>query len=146
MLRVKGFTLLEILIALTIVSILAVVAVPMYLNYDVRAKITEGFSLVDPVKLMVSEYYQATGVWPPSNQIAGVQDPGSFESNYVKSIKVEKTLSTGSSAITITYSIPALGSNNTIVLTPANASGNEIQWSCNHGTVADKYRPAACKS
>jgi prepilin-type N-terminal cleavage/methylation domain-containing protein len=141
----KGFSLFEILIALSIVSILAVVAVPMYLNYDVRARITEGFALVDPVKIMVADYYQTTGTWPNSNQTAGVQAPEGYKTDNVASIKVDKDDTDGNSLITITYRIPALGSNNTIILTSENVSGRWIQWSCNHGTVINKFRPAACK-
>ena len=143
--RAKGFNRFELLIAMSIVSILAVVAVPMYLNYDVRAKITEGFALADPVKSMVAEYYQTMGSWPNSNQTAGVQAPEGYKTDNVASIKVEKDGTDGNSIITITYRIPALGSNNTIILTSENVTGRWIQWSCNRGTVINKFRPTACK-
>lgn len=140
----QGFTLMEILIALTIVSILGVIAVPMYLDYDVRAKISEGLALAGPVKLMVSEYYQTTGSWPNSNLTAGVTDPTHFKTDYVDTISVAS--GGGGATITITYRIPALGSNNTIVLTPSTPSTNVISWTCTGGSVVNKYRPAACKS
>lgn len=140
----RGFTLLEILIVLSIVSILSVIAIPVYLNYDVRAKISEGFVLADPVQNMVSEYYQTWAKWPSSNQIAGVRDPSSFRTDYVDSISVAQ--SGTDVAITITYRIPALGANNTIILTPSVNAGNYIQWTCTQGTVIEKYRPQNCRA
>jgi type IV pilus assembly protein PilA len=140
----KGFSLFETLIALSIVSILAVIAVPMYLNYDVRAKITEGFSLAGPVKNMVADYYETTGTWPSSNLEAGVETPSSYTTDNIESIKVAKY--NASAAIIITYRIPALDGNNTIILVPTQATGQSIQWSCTQGTVIDKYRPTACKA
>jgi type IV pilus assembly protein PilA len=139
----RGFTLLEILIALSIVSILAMVAVPMYLDYEVRARISEGFSLVEPVKNMVIEYHATNGTWPSSNAEAAVDAPTSFHSDYVDNISV--SANAGGAAITITYRIPTLGPNNTIVLT-ATDNGNGTEWSCKQGTVLNKFRPTHCKS
>ena len=140
----KGFSLFETLIAVSVVSILAVIAVPLYLNYDVRAKITEGFSLAEPVKIMVADYYETTGTWPSSNQAAGVEAPSSYKTDNIESIRVVK--SNTAAAIIITYRIPALDSYNTIILVPTEVLGNSIQWSCTQGTVINKFRPTACKA
>jgi len=131
------------MIALSIVSILAVVAVPAYLNYEVRARVSEGFSLIEPIKGMVMEYHAINGTWPNSNAAAAVGPPASFKSDYVDSISVAGTA--GGTTITITYSIPALGANNTIIFTPSDISGSRIEWSCKDGTVINKFRPHVCK-
>lgn len=135
---------MEIMVAMTVVSILAVVAVPMYLDYDVRAKILEGFSLANPVKSLVSDYYMTMGLWPDSNPTAGAGDPTSYRSDYVDSITVAAG-GTGAT-ITITYRIPALGSNNTLVLEPIKSSAHSLIWSCTGGSMTNKYRPVVCKS
>jgi len=132
------------MIALSIVSILAVVAVPTYLDYMVRARISEGFSLVGPVKGMVVEYYDINGTWPNSNPAAAVAPPASFKTEYVDSITITGTAA-GGATITITYSIPALGANNTIIFTPSDVGDSRIEWSCKDGTVINKFRPPACK-
>jgi len=140
----RGFTFMEILVALTIVSILAVIAVPMYLDYDVRAKVIEGFSIADPVKSLVSDYYMTMGIWPDSNPTAGAEDPASYKTDYVDSISV--TAGGAGATITITYRIPALGNNNTIILEPSNTATHSLLWNCTGGTVVNKYRPTICKS
>ena len=132
------------MIALSIVSILAMVAVPTYLDYVVRARISEGFSLVEPVKGMVMEYYETNGTWPNSNAAAAVRPPASFQTDYVDNISITGT-ATGTT-ITITYRIPALGANNTIVFTPNDNGGSNIEWSCKNGTVINKFRPPACRT
>lgn len=142
--RQDGFTLLETMIALSIVSILAVVAVPAYMDYVVRARISEGFDLIGPVKGMVVEYYDVNGTWPNSNPTAAVAPPASFKTDYVDSITITGTAA--GAAITITYSIPALGANNTIVFTPSDIGGSNIEWSCKNGTVINKFRPPACRT
>ena len=131
------------MIALSIVSILAMVAVPTYLDYVVRARISEGFSLVEPVKGMVVEFYETNGSWPNSNAAAAVRPPASFQTDYVDNISIAGT-ATGAT-ITVTYRILALGANNTIIFTPSDIAGSRINWSCKGGTVINKFRPPACR-
>lgn len=51
----QGFTLIELMVVIAIVGILAALAIPAYQDYAIRAKVTEGLSLVAPVKTTVAE-------------------------------------------------------------------------------------------
>lgn len=51
----KGFTLIELMIVVAIIGILAAVALPAYQDYTIRAKVTEGFSLANPLKELVAD-------------------------------------------------------------------------------------------
>ena len=54
----RGFTLLELLSALAILSITLVMAIPTYKDFKTHSKILEGINMVDAVLLSVGETYQ----------------------------------------------------------------------------------------
>jgi type IV pilus assembly protein PilA len=143
----KGFTLIELMIVVAIIGILAAVALPAYQDYTVRAKVTEGLSMASAAKLAVSEN-ASNG----KNYDSGWTAPAATAA--VTSIGI--TAATG--VVTITYTAAAGGG--TVTMVPASGgtaftggtatastvpSGGSITWSCTGGTLAAKYRPAACR-
>ena len=52
----KGFTLIELMIAIAIVAILLVMAVPAYQDYTIRSKIAECVNGAAVPKVAISEY------------------------------------------------------------------------------------------
>ncbi|MBI5918845.1 MAG: prepilin-type N-terminal cleavage/methylation domain-containing protein [Nitrosomonadales bacterium] len=54
----SGFTLVELLIAVVIVSILGAVAIPAYTDYTKRGKISEATSNLASVRVAMEQYYQ----------------------------------------------------------------------------------------
>ena len=60
----KGFTLIELMIVVAIVGILAAIAIPAYLDYAVKAKLTEVSSAMDALEQAASEYHAAQGFFP----------------------------------------------------------------------------------
>lgn len=54
----KGFTLVELMIVVVVVSILAAIAVPAYSNYVMRGKITEATSNLASLRVSMEQYYQ----------------------------------------------------------------------------------------
>ena len=59
----KGFTLIEIMIAIAIVAILVAMAVPAYHDYTIRSKITECINSAAVPKVTFSEYKQTLGAY-----------------------------------------------------------------------------------
>ena len=57
----RGFTLIELMIVVSIISILSSVAVPQYRNYVTKAKLTEAFYAITPVKYGLVEYVAVNG-------------------------------------------------------------------------------------
>jgi len=74
--RSGGFTLIELMIVISIVAILVTLAVPAYQEYSSRAKITECMVAAAPAKLAVSEYRSATGEWPADMNVAALSSNG----------------------------------------------------------------------
>ncbi len=67
----KGFTLIELMIVVAIVGILAAIAIPAYLDYTVRAKITEVTVGMDALAQAASEYHAARGTFPLAGYAIG---------------------------------------------------------------------------
>ncbi len=63
----NAFTLIELLIVVAIIGILAAIAVPNFLNAQLRAKITRSFSDMDAIAKTLDMYRLDQNSFPPSN-------------------------------------------------------------------------------
>lgn len=84
----KGFTLIELMIVVSIIGILASIAIPQFSAYRVRAYKSEGYALFDSAKKDIIEFYQYTGIFPKDNVEAGLPAPENIKGKYVKSLTV----------------------------------------------------------
>jgi type IV pilus assembly protein PilA len=135
----KGFTIIELMIAVAIIGVLAAIAIPAYQNYIIRAKVSEALTFASQAKTAVSEYYQSQGTLPANNPAAGLAT--SITGTNVSQVTVN------AGAITVTASIagvPTASSN--IVFTPT-VSSSGVTWQCTSGgSLNNQYRPSNCKS
>ena len=67
----KGFTLIELMIVVAIVGILAAIAIPAYIDYTIRARITEITAGYDGLATALSEYHASNGFFPTVGAAAG---------------------------------------------------------------------------
>jgi len=88
--RHRGFTVIELMLVISVIGILAAIAIPQYQTYVVRAKIAEGFQLAAPLQKTVAAYYDRWGVLPANNQVAGLPAPEALRGEWVTSIAVEQ--------------------------------------------------------
>ena len=56
--KCRGFTLIELMIAVVIVAILAAVALPNYNNYVLRGKISESTAQLSTMRIKMEQYFQ----------------------------------------------------------------------------------------
>ena len=80
--RRRGFTLIEVMIVITIIGILASVAFPSYVDYLRRGKITEATSALATMRVQMEQYFQdnrtygdVPGVAPPCAANSSVSPP-----------------------------------------------------------------------
>jgi type IV pilus assembly protein PilA len=131
----KGFTIIELMIAVAIIGVLAAIAIPAYQNYIVRAKVSEALTFASQAKTAVAEYYQSQGTVPTSNTQAGLAT--SITGTNVSAVSVGTT-----GMITVTTSVA--GATGDIEFSPT-VSSSGVTWVCTGGTLSSQYRPSNCK-
>ena len=81
-----GFTIIELMVVLAIVSILAVIAMPVYQGYAGRAKVSEAINAAGGIQTQLAEYYNNNGFFPTGEQFAGAGNEQLFAGAYTQSI------------------------------------------------------------
>ena len=147
--RQRGFTLIELMIAIAIVAILVALAVPAYQDYAIRSKVAECINNAAVAKVNVSEYRQSLGAWPPTASQAGI-DGESGNTEFCDGF-VSYTAATGAFTLDVDEAAIDSGITGDIAptLTPTFLASGFINWDCSIGGTASnnyKYLPAPCRN
>lgn len=134
--RTGGFTIVELMIVIAVVSVLALVALPVYLDYTIRSKVSEALVFMAEAKTSVSDSYYSSNVMPTSNADAGLRDPNNYNTyDYIRKIEVYGVGGadpdvTQDGTIIATLKLPGTTSDfKKLMLEPVPGDG-EVGWIC----------------
>ena len=131
----KGFTLIELMVVVAIVSILAVIALPAYLDYVVRSKVTEAMAFAAEAKTSVTEYYYSSTprTMPANNQQAGLAPAASYGENrdFIQRLDIStSTAPVRQGSITVTIKLPGNEIDGKVLQLIPSTNAVEVGWTC----------------
>lgn len=149
--RNAGFTLIELMIAVSIIGILLSLSIPSYLDYAVRAKVAEAIQMAAANKVLITEFYISNGSLPDSKAASGIAD---VTTQYISSIDYEHEAGDdeenekGRMILTLTEKAGTDASEKKLVVEAEVGSGGLLSWSCRSAAtdgVPERFLPANCR-
>lgn len=144
-----GFTLIELMFVVLIISVMMVLAIPAYRGYITRAQMSEALSVASGVKATVAEICLRDGSCTNASSVnpeAGLANPDEYNGKYLQSITVISGR-INMKMKKIDDGVNAAIAEKILVLKPADDSlTGSISWVCSTVSIPEQYLPSACRN
>jgi prepilin-type N-terminal cleavage/methylation domain-containing protein len=137
--KTKAFSLIELMISISIVAILAATAIPSYLNYLQRATLSEALGVLTEYKIALGVFWSTEGTLPASGDTL-ISTPADLPfgvtvtANLPKSISSIRLYNSGNgvlvTAVVNANIFATFAANNRTMVLGAKPQGHEITFEC----------------
>jgi len=136
-------TLVELLLAMFVISLVSMVGLPAYQDYQVRGRVAQDLYVAHEAKAGITDYFSAQGHLPQNVEDAGMIDLqasnfrlylggyGDYRATLVVAYDTDQ--------------LPQLRDKNILLFKSSERNG-ELIWNCKDGgNMPAKYRPQYCR-
>jgi type IV pilus assembly protein PilA len=153
----SGFSLLDLMVTVAIIGLLAAIALPVYGNFVIRTRVSEGILAASQCRTVIAERYQTgSPANAPGSNDWGCEIPVGPATRFVDTITTDAN---GVIMVWLAISQELKGAaHHTITLTPMTADGVPLtvadmpahigQFRCQSGgllPIPPKYLPGSCR-
>jgi len=132
----NGFTLIELMVVVSIIGILAAVALPAYQSYILRSHVAEPLSYAGNLRQPITQYYIDNLEFPKNNREARLPEPDKLISTKILSVEVID----GAFHILLGNKAPKPLQGKYLTFRPATVNGSPISpisWLCGYAEPVD---------
>lgn len=139
----KGYTLIELMIAVAIIGILAAVAIVAYVDYGRRAQVAVAIMETEPMRRALDVQYATGEGWLGGNASAGF---AGYRSHTIAQVAVQPAAGTRPMTLEVTLAAPWVASGAKLELYPDSASGG-YTWRCSSDRGKNLFAllPSSCR-
>lgn len=155
--KFTAFSMVELMVVVTVIGILTSIAIPYYGGYRIKAKVTDGLGVLDNLKQISVDFYNQNAALPASladlNVNALAYTATNISSVNVTASGIIQVLFSAASGVPCLTCSGASGATTsaTLNLVPtaptlgaSTGTTSIISWQCGSLSIAPSYLPSGC--